>query len=1097
MRTMCFRIAAFMALLLLPLAARAETPYIFQDPTLSRTHIAFEWGGDIWIVPRSGGQAQRLVTGFDLEGAPYFSPDGSRVAFTGNYNGNIDVYVVPATGGEPRRLTYHPGADVAVGWTPDGKNVLFRSGRVSYADENMLYTVPVTGGFPKALPLAMAEEGAYSPDGTHLAYVPTARWEPQWQNYRGGQTTPIWIANLANSNVVKVPRPNSNDRNPMWVGDTVYFLSDRDGADSLYAYDTRTGQVRRLIANHGFDILSANAGPGGIVYAQLGSLHVYDFNGGAHRVPISMAADMPQVRPHWMKVADQIQNAQISPSGVRAVFEAHGDIFTVPGEHGDIRNLTQTPSVAERDPAWSPDGRWIAYFSDRSGEYALHIKDQRGLMPARVITLPNPSFFYTPLWSPDSKKIAYSDKHGNFWYLDVDHPKPVHIAKAPFETFGAQAFNASWSPDSRWIAYNNQLPNFLNAIFVYSLADGRSTQITDGMSDSRNPAFDKSGKYLYFLASTNTGLTSNGLDMTSDQHPTSSNLYVAVLQDSTVTPLKPQTSDEPATDEPVPTESTGPAPRDGDAPRHGELVQPKRVDIDFSGMLQRIVTLPVPNANYVDLRAGKSGEVFLLQAPLTTVEPAPPRMTVLKFDMKARKAMPIAQGVDGFAVSFNGEKMLLNEGRGSWAIVSTAQPAKPGEGAIDTADMELFSVPREEWAQMYRETWRIERDFFYDKHYGGLNLAQTERTFAQFLPGIGSRDDLTFLTHQMLSYLSTGHLWVRGGTEPDMNKVTTGLLGADYTIENGRYRFTKIFNGENWNPQLAAPLTQPGETVHEGEYLIAVNGRPLHAGDNVYQAFEETAGKQTIITVASSADGKDAREVTVTPVANDHALRNYAWIENNRREVARLSGGKLGYVYLPDTAYGGFTNFNRYFFSQVDKQGIILDERFNHGGQVADYIIDILSRKPMSMLVPRDGNITLDPPLAVYGPKVMIINQYAGSGGDAMPWYFRKAHIGPLVGMRTWGGLVGIGGYPPLMDGGSVMAPRIAIGGLSGHWEVEGHGIPPDIEVWQNPELMRQGHDPQLEAAVNTAMEMLRKNPPPRFAPPPYPNHHEKVPQRM
>jgi tricorn protease len=1090
MSTRTFCIGALLALLLLPLPSQAQTPYIFQNPTLSRTQIAFEWGGVIWTVPRSGGQAHALVTGFDLEGAPYFSPDGSQIAFTGNYDGNVDVYVVPSTGGEPRRLTYHPGADVAVGWTPDGKNVLFRSARASHADESMLYTIAATGGFPKALPLAMAEDGSYSPDGTHLAYVPTAPWEPQWQHYRGGQTTPVWIANLADSSVVKIPRNNSNDRNPMWVGQTVYFLSDRDGAATLYAYDTRTHAVRRAVRNDSFDILSANAGPGGIVYAQLGSLHVYDYNGGDHRVPVTIAAEMPQVRPHWLKVGEQIQNAGISPSGVRAVFEAHGDIFTVPASHGDIRNLTQTPAVADRDPSWSPDGRWIAYFSDRSGEYALHIKDQRGLKPARVIHLPSPSFFYSPVWSPDSKNIAYSDKHGNLWYLDVEHPTPVHVATAPYETFGAATFNVSWSPDSRWIAYNNQLANFLNAVFVYSLADRRSTQITDGMSDSRNPAFDKSGKYLYFLASTNTGFNANGLDMMSDQRPTSSSLYAAVLQASTVTPIKAETGDEPAaSDEP----ETSPAPKASPASSHAESAEP-HVQIDFDGMLQRIVALPVTNANYVGLAAGKAGEVFLLQAPLTTVSPATPPMTVLKFDMHSRHAVPLAQGVYNFAVSYNGEKMLLQQGR-DWSIVSTASPAKPGDGTLATADMELWSVPREEWAQMYRETWRIERDFFYDKHYGGLNLAQTERRFAEFLPGIGSRDDLTFLTKEMLSYLSTGHMWVGGGTEPPMQRVSTGMLGADYAIENGRYRFTKIYNGENWNPQLSAPLTQPGETVHVGEYLLAVNGRPLHENDNIYQAFEETAGKQTIITVASDPQGKDERDVTVTPVASDHTLRNLAWIEDNRREVDRLSGGKLGYVYLPDTEYGGFTNFNRYFFSQVDKQGIILDERFNHGGQVADYIIDVLSRKPMSMLVPREGKITLDPPLAIYGPKVMIINQYAGSGGDAMPWYFRKAHLGPLVGMRTWGGLVGIGGYPALMDGGTVMAPRIAIGGLSGHWEVEGHGIPPDIEVWQDPRLMREGHDPQLETAIQTAMKMLREHPLPHYTPPPYPNHHEKVPQ--
>lgn len=1087
MRRTLLATAVFLACVAQPPALRAQTPYIFQNPTMSRTQIAFEWGGDIWVVPRSGGQAHRLVTGYDLEGAPYFSPDGSTIAFTGNYDGNLDVYVVPSTGGEPRRLTYHPGADVAVGWTPDGKDVLFRSGRASYADENMLYTIPVEGGFPKALPLAMAEDGSYSPDGSHIAYVPNAQWEPQWQNYRGGQTTPIWIADLSDSSIVKIPRPNSNDRNPMWVGDTVYFLSDREGPATLYAYSTRTRDVRRIAGNGSFDILSANAGPGGIVYTQLGSLHVYDFSGGEHTVSVTMAADMPQLRPHWLKVGDQIQNASISPTGVRAVFEAHGDIFTVPAQQGDIRNITQTPAIADRDPAWSPDGRWIAYFSDRSGEYALHIKDQRGLQPERSISLTSPSFFYTPTWSPDSKKIAYTDKHGNLWYLDLDHPTPVHVATAPYETFGVTAFNAAWSPDSRWIAYNNQLSNFLNAIFVYNLEDRRSTRITDGMSDSRNPAFDKSGKYLYFLASTNTGLTANSLDMTSDQHPTSSSLYAAVLQDTTVTPIKPETGDEPeSSDEPEPSPSTQPPAEHPKPPSHD-------VKIDFNGLLQRIVALPVPGANYVDLSAGDPGEVYLLQAPLTSVDPESPPMTVLKFDLRSRKAMPLAQDVDAFALSFNGKKMLIAQGP-HWEIVGTDAPAKPGEGMLDTASMELMTDPRAEWAQMYRETWRIERDFFYDKHFGGLNIAQTQRRFAGFLPGVGSRNDLTFLLEQMLSYLSTGHMFVRGGAQPPMEHVNTGLLGADYAVRNNRYQFAKIYNGENWNPLLQAPLTQPGETVHEGEYLLAVNGRPLHASDNLFQAFEETAGKQTIITVGSNPSGEGSRDVTVTPLASDHGLRNLGWIEQNRHDVDRLSGGKLGYVYLPDTAYGGYTNFNRYFFSQVDKQGIILDERFNHGGQIADYIIDVLSRKPMGILVPRDGKITIDPPLAIYGPKVMIINQYSGSGGDAMPWYFRKAGVGPLVGVRTWGGLVGIGGYPTLLDGGTVTAPRIAIAGLHGHWEVEGHGIPPDVEVEQNPKLMREGHDPQLEAAVETAMRMLREHPIPTYAPPPYPNHHEKVP---
>ncbi len=832
-------------------------------------------------------------------------------------------------------------------------------------------------------------------------------------------------------------------------------------------------------------MLSASAGPGAVVYAQLGSLHLYDTQSQTDReVPVTLAGDMPQVRPHWIKVGAQIQNAAISPTGVRAVFEAHGDILTVPATHGDVRNLTQTPGVEERDPSWSPDGRWIAYFSDASGEYALHIKDQRGLHAAREIRLSNsPSFYYSPVWSPDSKKIAYTDKHLHIWYVDLESPTPVLVDTAPYEEFGAKAFNAQWSPDSRWLAYNRQLDNYLNAIFVYSIEEHRTHQVTDGMSDSHNPAFDRSGRYLYFLSSTNSALSLNGLDMQSSERPVSSHVYAAVLARAAASPNKQDTGDEPVTETPSPQSS----------PAHKEHEpQEPRISIDFENILQRIVALPLPNANYIDLQSGEPGQLYAVAAPLTETEPGPPEYSVLKFMMAAHRAIPLEQGVSAFQVSFDGKKALVAKAR-HWFIESTEQP-KPGEGQLATDDLEVYSVPREEWAQMYRETWRIERDFFYDKNFGGLNIAQTQQRFAAFLPGLTSRSDLTVVIEQMLSYLSTGHLFVRGGTQPPMTPVNVGLLGADYAVENGRYRITKVYDGENWNPRLQAPLTQPGAEVRAGEYILAVNGRALHSSENIYQAFEETAGKQTILTVGPNADGSGSRDVTVTPVANEHALRNYAWIESNRRIVDRLSGGKLGYVYLPDTAYGGFTNFNRYFFAQVDKQGVILDERFNHGGQIADYIIDMLSRKPMGLTVPRDGRPAIDPPLAIYGPKVMIINQFSGSGGDAMPWYFRKAGLGPLVGVRTWGGLVGIGGYPPLMDGGSVTAPRIAIGGLHGKWEVEGEGIPPDIEVAQDPKAVREGHDPQLEAAVATALRLLREHPVPHFNPPAYPQHHPQIP---
>jgi tricorn protease len=1068
--------------------ADADPPLLLRDPTVSRTQIAFAYAGYIWIVSRDGGSARRLVTGYDIASGPHFSPDGSMVAFTANYDGNVDVYVVPSAGGQPRRLTYH-GNDAAVGWTPDGSRVLFVSNRDSYSDPNHLYTIPWrSGATPVQLPLSMAEYGSYSPDGSHLAYVPNFQWEPFWKNYRGGQTTPVWIANLADSSVVKVPRQNSNDNSPMWVGDTVYFLSDRDGPITLFAYNPHTGTVTRLLQPSGFDITSASAGAGAIVYAKFDSLHLYDIATHATRtVRVTIADELEQVRPHWQKVGDQIQNAEISPSGVRAVFEAHGQIFTVPTQYGDVRNLTNLPGSANRDPAWSPDGRWIAYFSDASGEYKLCLKDQKGLQPPRAIDLgPSASYFYGPTWSPDSKKIAYTDVRMNLWYVDIDHPRPVKVDAALYADFGPTAWAQSWSPDSRWLTYNRELSNHLDAIFVYSVADAKRTQITDGMSNAQYPAFDKSGKYLYFTASTNSGLTTAGLDMTSDAYPVSSAVYVAVLQREATSPTSPQSDEEPVTSE-EPETKASPKPAATKKPAEPEM------RIDFEGISQRILSLPIPEANYVALSAGSAGEIYLVAQPLTWTAEEPPPQSVIKFSLASRKAEPLLAGISDFALSFNGKKMLYQRGT-SWFVVPTQSAPPPGAGAIATDSMEMLVNPRLDWRQMYNEVWRIERDFFYDPNYHGLNVAAAQARFSPYIAGIGARSDLTFLFEEMLSYLAVGHMFVRGGYAPEISKVNVGLLGADYTVENGRYRFARIYNGENWNPALHAPLTQPGSEVRVGEYLLAVNGQQVRASESVYSFFQETAGKQVVLTVGPDASGANSRQVTVIPVRSEFPLRNLAWIEDNRRLVDKLSGGQLGYVYLPDTELGGFTNFNRYYFSQVEKKGVVIDERFNHGGQVADYIIDYLTRKPMAMTVPRYGRMALEPLMAIYGPKVMIINQFAGSGGDALPWLFRKAHVGPLVGVRTWGGLVGIGGYPVLIDGGLVTAPRIALGGLHGHWEVENQGIPPDIDVWQDPKLTREGHDPQLEMAVREAMRLLAEHPTPNYQPPAYTNHHPQLP---
>lgn len=1070
--------------------AGAQATPLLQTPALSQTRIAFAWAGSIWTLPREGGVATGLVRNAVGARHPVFSPDGAWIAYTARTDGNDDVYIVPAAGGEPRRLTWHPGTDEAVGWAPDGKRVLISSTREAENDSAKLYLVPLSGGLPEALPLPRAEDGALSPDGSQIAYSPDFQWEPDWRNYRGGQTARIWIARLADSSIVKVPRDNSNDRNPMWVGNQVYFLSDRDGADTLYRYDPANGQVTALVDNHGgAPIDGASAGPGGIVYSQMGSLHLYDFaTGSSHAVNVAVGADLPQARPRYENVGKHIENFAISPTGARAVFEAHGEIFTVPAEKGDVRDLTRTPGAAERSPAWSPDGKSIAYFSDASGEYALHIRAQDGLGAERTITLGTPpSFFYDPLWSPDSKKIAYRDKRLNLWTLDLANGKPVLVDTDRFQN-PLHQLDPSWSPDSRWLAYTKQLPNHLRAVFVHSLASGKTTQVTDGMSDCQFANFDKNGKYLYFTASTDTGLTTGWLDMTSEAHPVTRNVYVAVLRKGLPSPLAPE-SDE---DKGAQADTAGSDKKDD-----GKGKKADDVTIDFDGIGQRTLALPIPAANYVELRAGKSGELFLLEVPPTggreqDGEDNSPA-TLQKFDLAKRKLDKFAEHIDSFALSFDGDKFLYSRGE-DWFIAKTDAAPKADEGKIATDRMQAYVDPRAEWAQMYHETWRIERDFFYDPHHHGLDIAAAEQHFSPFLAGVGDRSDLTFLFRKMLAYLSAGHVFVHGGYSPETPKIDVGLLGADYTIANGRYRFARIYDGENWNPDLHAPLTQPGVDVRAGEYLLAVNDRELHAGDEIYSFFQQTTDKQVVLRVGPNPDGKGARLVTVVPVKDEKGLRHLAWVEDNRRKVDALSGGKLAYVHLPNTAEGGFTSFNRYYFAQTDKIGAVIDERYNHGGQLADYIIDLLRRPPMARLMAREGETYTEPTQAIFGPKALLINQFSGSGGDALPWYFKRAGIGPLVGTRTWGGLIGIGGYPPLIDGGTVTAPHWAIFGTQGQWEVENIGIAPDIEVEQDPALVRQGHDPQLERAVAYLMDALQKHPPQTFPVPAYPDFHPVLP---
>jgi tricorn protease len=1081
------------ALIVAPTAAPTPapvitTPRMFESPTLSKTQIAFSFAGELWSVPREGGTARRLVSGQLANFHPIFSPDGTQIAFTGVYDGNPDVYVVAAIGGEPRRLTYNPMPDTAVGWSPDGTHVLFSSYRQTARDLPKLFSVPVTGGPADELPLPSGSEASMSPDMKRLAYVPIIQWQAAWKRYKGGQQSRIWIADLADSKITKLPREASNDRAPMWVGDSIYFLSDRDGPNALYVYELGSGKVHEVARDpNGYDLRSASAGPDGIVFERVGQLSVLDLKTGKPRtVNVTIVDDLPQTRAQFAKVGpDQILAATISPTGKRVLFEAHGEILSAPVEKGDIRNLTQTPGVADRQPAWSPDGKWIAWLSDRTGEYALYFMPQDGIGVAHVITLGEPpSFYYTPRWSPDSKKLVLADKRLNLWLVDVDHPTARKIDTDRYDSPGAN-FDPAWSPDSRWIVYEKQLTNHQHAAFIYSLDSKESHQVTDGRSDALSARFDRGGKYLWFVAATNVGPSAGWLDMSSYGRNVTTNVYSIVLRKDTLSPVEPE-SDE---------EGSGSGSAGSASPKPDD----KNVHIDFEGIDQRVVALPIPRANYGDLEVGPTGIILLAEQPMGFSDEdmleldGPVPVEISKFDIKTRKLEKLVEHADGgFEVSADGQKMLFAAQK-HWFVTPIDHPPKPGEGEIHTEGLEVWVDPRAEWKQMFHEVWRIERDFLYDPKAHGLDLAAAEKLYGNYIDGIGGRGDLDALFEEMLGYLVLGHVFVNS-PPPAQKRVAVGMLGADFTVDHGHYKIAKILRGENWNPHLVAPLTQPGVVVNEGDYLLEVNGREVFVADPVERAFVGTAGKQTVLTVSTSPDGGKKRKVTVVPVPSEGQLRLRTWMEENRAKVDQLSGGRIGYVFIPDTASGGFANFNRYFYSQIGKDGMILDERFNHGGQIADYVINALQHQPVMAIASREGEDMIDPAEAVFGPKVMIANEMSGSGGDALPWLFKRAKVGPLVGTRTWGGLVGIGGYPRLIDGGGITAPRWGLYSADGDWAIENKGVAPDVEVEQDPALTRQGHDPQLEKAVALALEALAKNPPKKPVRPPFPDYKQVLP---
>ena len=1091
-----------------PASIEAQTRML-RSPSVSARNIAFAYAGNIWIVERSGGNARRLTSFPGESSNPKLSPDGKLVAFSAQYAGNVDVYAVPAEGGEPRRLTYHPGADQVQGWTPDGKEVVFNSSRASKGPGAIprFYKIGLDGGAESAMPQPRAYQGKISPDGRRLAYRMNNSWDEERRNYRGGQNRPIWIEDLSTHEVTTTPWTDSKEMDPAWIGDVVYFLSDRDGVSNVFAYDTRSKALKQVTTFKDFDVktLDASTLANAVVFEQGGYIHELDPTTGRERtVNITANGDFPWMMSQWKDVTTRISALALSPTGKRAAVESRGEIFTIPAEKGDARNLTNSSAAADRDPSWSPDGKWISYFSDASGEYQLMLASQDGAT-RRAISLPEPSHYYTPEWSPDAKRILFHDTHLRVWVVDVASGKATQIDTDQY-MMPDRSLDPRFSPDGRWIAYSRRLPSMFRAIFVYNVETGAKHQITDGLADATSPAWDAGGKYLWFLASTNFGLNSGWLDMSSYDHPATKALYLAVLKKGEASPLLPESDEErdaaaaampvvpPTAGAVKPDSSRGAAtPATGDSVRTARAARPTVV-IDFDNIAQRILAVTgVAQRDYRALKAGPAGTVYWIEpVPATgTAEPTGPSGGVLhRYILKDRKAAPFASNVVDYTVSADGKKLLYRTPgllTGGLYLVDADKAAPAAASGRLAVQLRMNVDPRAEYAQMFNEGWRNQRDYIYVKNLQGTDWPKMRQMYGALLPSVNHRSDLNYLLDMMGAEIAIGHSFVRGGDIPEVAPTTAGLLGADLVVADGRYRIAKIYDAESWNPELSAPLAAPGVDVRVGDYVLAVNGVELRSSDNVYRLLDGTANKQTVLTVSNNAacrpDRSEGtapcfRQVTVVPISNEGGLRTRAWVENNRRIVDSLSKGTLAYVYVPSTAQPGYTSFNRYYFAQQDKKGAIIDERYNSGGSAADYIIDLLQRdfdgyfnNPVGDRYPFTS-----PAAGIWGPKVMIVNEMAGSGGDLMPWMFKHRKIGPLVGKRTWGGLVGTWDTPPFVDGGAMIAPRGGFFTRDDKWDVENVGTAPDIDVENWPKDVIAGRDPQLERAVAEAMRMGAQN---------------------
>lgn len=1074
-------LAALLLILLAVPATAADQTLLLRQPDLSDDHIAFVYAGDLWVASPDGSAPRRLTTSPVDEQGPVFSPDGKLIAYAAAHESNYDVYVIPVEGGQPTRLTWHPGPDLPMGWTPDGKEILFSSSRESdHGRSAQLYHVPLKGGAPVKQMEARFFQGAYDETGERLAYIAHMSGynalfggAAGWKGYRGGTTPEIRIMDLARQTVLTIPGAGATNFNPMWVDGVLYFISDREKElYNIYRWDPAAGEPIRVSNERVWDVRAAGGHDGAIVYEAGGHLKRLDLaSGRTTEIDVHIAPDLPQLRPQWKSASRAIQDIALSATGKRALVTARGEVFTIPVEDGSTRNITGTESVREYTALWSPDGGRIAYIVESLDGQTLVIVDQDGGGERETHKLG--SYFYRLMaWGgEETSRIVLADNHLTLYVFDVEDGKLRELDTATRR----EGVGVALSPDGAWLAYTREQPNYQGDLVLANLDDGTTAVVTDGMADVSSPAFSPDGKYLFFAASTNSGPIQVGLNMTSQEKPYRAGLYAAVLAADGESPLLPESGDEEVAEDEDDAEKEDADKEDDDEKKDEEEEGTK---IDLEGLSDRIVALPVAERNYGNLAAGHDGALYYVQRvqPGGTHEPPGSRANasnaLYRFDMEEKEASSLLSGVNGFTVSADGKHALIMKTGGSLVVADLGASLSPEP--VDMGGLRVRIDPRAEWAQIFDEAWRMEKEFFYAPSLHGLDWKAIYKRYRPLVDHVGRREDLNDLIREMVAELQVGHNYVAGGDTHDERGVGTGLLGANFTIEDGLYRFARVYGGESWNPFAEAPLAVPGNEIREGEYLLAVNGRDLSADDNVWAFLQGTQGEQVTLRVGPKADGEEARDVVVEPTGNERQIRLWNWIEANRRRVEEATDGRVGYIYLPNTAGAGYTFFNRMFYAQVDKEALIIDERANAGGQAADYIVETLARRHLSGWQDRDGLSYNTPAGAVHGPKVMLIDQDAGSGGDYLPYAFRQLDTGKLIGKRTWGGLIGISTNPPLVDGGFLTVPFFRFFNADGRWSVENQGVAPDIEVELDPIATNRGVDTQLEAAIEEILSELK-----------------------